>query len=470
MSTNLRSALRAILRDLPAIRRRGDGSPTTATDPATRNPHRRLAAAVAAVLIASILVALAPTSEAATSSVSMVNTSFNPPTVNIAPGDTVRWTNNETDGTQHTVHGGTFQSGTINPGGTFQTTFTTPGTYNYACDIHPFMTGTVNVGVGGVTTTTRATTTTAGGGGTTTTTTGGGGTTTTTRAATTTTGAGGTTTTTLPPGGGTDLGDGTVLAPSTVVGGVREFRLTMAPVQWEVEPGVVKTAWAFNGTVPGPTIRVPEGQPIRIIVTNNLPEHTAVHFHGNSLPNSMDGVPGITQPHIEPGQSFTYEFTPVTLGTHWYHSHMGGSQVGKGLFGAFEVVPASGDPWAANRDYRVLIGDGELGFTFNGKVFPATKQLEARVGEKVHLRLIGTGPELNHPIHLHGMSMQVVAQDGHTLPEPYQADTVLVGVGQTYDVIATPTRPGKWLLHCHIFSHSENANGMHGLVSVLNVT
>lgn len=267
---------------------------------------------------------------------------------------------------------------------------------------------------------------------------------------------------------GADLGDGTRLATYEVVGGVKVFHLRAAPIQWETKPGVVREAYAFNGLVPGPVIRVNQGDKLRIIVQNDLPEGTSVHWHGMDLPNDQDGVPGLTQPMIEPGQSYTYEWTAISTGTHWYHSHMGGDQEGKGLYGALEVVPRTGD-FPADRDYRIMIGDGPLGFVFNGKSFPATAPLVARVGERVHIRLIGTGPEMIHPIHLHSGYFTVVAQDGRRLAVPQQMDTINVGVGQTYDLIWVPTRVGKWMIHCHIFSHSETAEGMSGLVSIFNV-
>lgn len=147
---------------------------------------------------------------------------------------------------------------------------------------------------------------------------------------------------------------------------------------------------------------------------------------------------------------------------------MHGDQEGKGLYGSLEVVPRLGDI-AAARDYRLIIGDGPLGFVFNGKSFPATVPLRARVGERVRIRLIGSGPEMIHPIHLHGGYFELVAQDGRRLPLPQQMDTLLVGVGQTYDIVWTPTRVGKWMIHCHIFSHAETHTGMAGLVSIFNV-
>jgi FtsP/CotA-like multicopper oxidase with cupredoxin domain len=268
---------------------------------------------------------------------------------------------------------------------------------------------------------------------------------------------------------GADLGDGTRLAGYQVVDGVKVFRLRAAPLRWETKPGVVKQAYAYNGSVPGPVIRVTEGDKLRIIVQNDLPEGTTVHWHGMDLPNNQDGVHDLTQPMIDPGQTYTYEWTAVSTGTHWYHSHMGGDQEGKGLYGALEVIPRLVGDFSADRDYRIMIGDGPLGFVFNGKSFPATAPLAARVGERVHIRLIGTGPEMIHPIHLHSGYFTLVAQDGRRLAVPQQMDTINVGVGQTYDLIWVPTRTGQWMIHCHIFSHSETAEGMTGLVSIFHV-
>jgi FtsP/CotA-like multicopper oxidase with cupredoxin domain len=242
----------------------------------------------------------------------------------------------------------------------------------------------------------------------------------------------------------------------------------MYPKRVTVSSGVIKTAWTFNGIVPGPVIRVNEGDKVKFVVKNDLPEGTAVHWHGMELPNQMDGVPGVTQSEIAPKRSFTYAFTALVPGTHWYHSHMGGGQIGRGLYGAFEVVPRLGDI-VSDHDYRLMIGDGALGLVLNGRSYPATRTLKAKVGERVRIRLIGTGPEMLHPIHIHGQPFEVVAQDGMPLAVPTKMDTLVVGVGQTFDIVVVPRRPGKWLVHCHIFSHSESAMGMMGLVTVLDV-
>lgn len=266
-----------------------------------------------------------------------------------------------------------------------------------------------------------------------------------------------------------DLQDGTTLAPWTMQDGVKVFELTAAPLAWQTKPGApTVTAMAINGQVPAPTIRINEGDRVRFVVKNEMPEDTAIHWHGMDLPNDQDGVPHLTQDPIAPGETFTYEWDAISTGTHWYHSHMHGDQEGRGLYGSLEVVPKVGDI-PSDRDYRIITGDGALGFVFNGKSFPATRVLKAKVGERVRIRLIGSGPDLIHSIHLHSGFFELVAQDGHPLPVPQRMDTLNLGVGQTYDLIWTPTRPGKWMIHCHIFSHSETRHGMTGMVSIVNV-
>jgi FtsP/CotA-like multicopper oxidase with cupredoxin domain len=272
---------------------------------------------------------------------------------------------------------------------------------------------------------------------------------------------------------GTARGDGTVFADNDVAGdGAKVFKLDAAPYTWNVAPGVKKQAFAFNGTVPGPTIRVIEGDKVRVEVTNHLPTGTAVHWHGMVLPHKMDGVPGITQAPIEPGGTMVYEFVATATGTHWYHSHWDGDQVGKGLYGSFEVVPHTGDR-AVDRDYRLFIGDSNLGFVINGRTYPGTEPLNAKVGEKIRIRLTPTG-ELSHPFHLHGQPFQLVAQDGFDLPQPVTMDTLLISTAQTFDIITVALAPGRWMFHCHIFSHmhapgAHSGHKMSGLVTTLDV-
>lgn len=439
----------------------------------TSPPVRRLAAVLGVVLatvVAGVAIYAPQSAMAANHTVTIKNFAFTPDVLNVAVGDTVTFVNQETDGTLHTIRGD-FTSPDLPPGASFTVTVTANRSYSYFCGNHPYMLGTINAGSAPPTTgppspTTASPTTTPS----------------TTAPPTTApppTTAGPTPTGTTPPPSGTppcqnptvgaEQGDGTRLATFETVGGVKVFKLCMAPLNWEVSPGAVRPAFAFNGIVPGPTIKVNEGDRLRFVVQNQLPEHTGVHWHGMELPNAQDGVPGITQPHIMPGETYTYEWTAKSTGTHWYHSHMGGSQVGKGLYGALLITPTLGDI-AADKHYTVEIGDGSNGFTLNGKSYPATVPLPARVNQKVHIRLVGTGPEMVHPMHLHGMPFQVVAQDGAKLASPYTVDTLSVAPGQTFDIIFQPKEPGKWLMHCHIFSHSEGPNGMIGLVTVLDIS
>jgi FtsP/CotA-like multicopper oxidase with cupredoxin domain len=270
-------------------------------------------------------------------------------------------------------------------------------------------------------------------------------------------------------------GDGTVFAPmAEAPGGVKEFRLTAAAIDWEIEPGDVKPAFSFNGIIPGPTIRVNEGDRIRVIVRNNLPEPLVVHWHGMILPNAQDGVATVTQDAFPPGASYTYEYDAIAPGTHWYHSHIDGDQVGKGLYGSLEVVPRLGDH-KVDRDYRLFVGDSNLGLIINGKSFPWTAVMPAKVGEVVRIRITPTG-ELSHPFHLHGQPFDLVAQDGFELAVPQTMDTLLVSTAQSFDIITKILVPGKWVFHCHIFSHMHKPGASHGkdgsmqgLVTVIDV-
>ncbi|RIK46209.1 MAG: copper oxidase [Chloroflexi bacterium] len=265
---------------------------------------------------------------------------------------------------------------------------------------------------------------------------------------------------------------GQPLAP-VMDGNVKVFNLEASVVSWEYAPGQYAEAFAYNGVVPGPEIRVTEGDQVRVVLTNNLPESTVIHFHGLMLPNSMDGVPFITQPPIKPGETFTYEFTarPGNAGSHMYHSHHNAAeQVTKGLLGAFIVEPA--DPStrpAFDREYTIILNDGPIGgYTLNGKSFPATQPLTAKLGERVLVRFMNEGLMI-HPMHLHGMPMTVIANDGYLLPQPYMLDTLNIAPGQRIDVLIDATELGVWAFHCHILSHAESRHGMFGMVTVLIV-
>jgi len=258
---------------------------------------------------------------------------------------------------------------------------------------------------------------------------------------------------------------------SRVVGGVREFEITAAPVDWEVTPTLKVKGLAFNGQIPGPTIRATEGEKVRVSVKNDLGETTGIHWHGLRVPNAMDGVPFVTQPPIEHGGTFVYEFTAGPFGSHMYHSHHNATdQVGRGLLGAFLVAPRDRavEP-AYDRDELFILNDQLGGFTVGGKGFPATFPYAAKLGERVRFRFMNEGG-MSHPVHLHGMSMQVFARDGYPLPQPFTCDTLSVGPGERWDAIVHADVPGVWAFHCHILSHAEGPTGMFGMVTALIVS
>jgi FtsP/CotA-like multicopper oxidase with cupredoxin domain len=265
-------------------------------------------------------------------------------------------------------------------------------------------------------------------------------------------------------------GKGNQLLKPKRVAGVKVFDITVDAVQWEVEPGKRVEAWAYNGVVPGPQIRVTEGDRVRINVKNNLNESTAVHFHGVELVNDQDGVPFITQPPIKPGQTFTYEFTAPNAGSHMYHSHHNSAkQVGMGLLGAFLIESREKRPIEiVDLDYVMILNDGFHGFTLNGKSFPATEPIVMKLGQKLRIRFMNEGMMI-HPMHLHGMHMTVIDKDGWPLPAPYRCDTLNIAPGERWDVIVNCNNPGTWAFHCHILPHAESEHGMFGMVTALVV-
>jgi manganese oxidase len=260
---------------------------------------------------------------------------------------------------------------------------------------------------------------------------------------------------------------GVLLEPTITDDGVKEWELTASAFDWEIEPGVTVKAMGYNGVVPGPELRAELGDRVRVILHNELEEPTTIHFHGLLLPADMDGVPVISQPAVLPGESFTYEFEVRNTGSHMYHSHfMAAHQVPMGLLGAF-VVEDPDDP-AVDVDYVMVLNDGPLGYTLNGKSFPATEPIVAGLGQKVRIRYMNEGFQI-HPMHLHGIPQQIVARDGYAVPAPYFEDTVLVSPGERVDVIVDATEPGVWAFHCHVLTHAESDEGMFGMVTALIV-
>ena len=275
--------------------------------------------------------------------------------------------------------------------------------------------------------------------------------------------------------GATLEGAGNQLLQPRLDGRAKVFELTIDKIQHRID--AVKepiAALGYNGTWPAPRIDVVEGDTVRAIFTNRLDESTGVHFHGQRLPNNMDGVPHITQDPIEPGASFTYEFAARTPGSHMYHSHHNATdQVGRGLLGAFIVQPA--DPterydrkYGVSQDIVWISNDSLGGFTINGRGFPATSPIVATLGDTIAIRFMNEG-SMMHPWHLHGMPMRVVARDGYPLAQPFLCDTLGVNPGERWDVIVACEEPGAWAFHCHILPHAEGRDGMFGMVTALVV-
>lgn len=276
----------------------------------------------------------------------------------------------------------------------------------------------------------------------------------------------------------------------TVEGDVKVFELTARPVRWPILKEVYVTAWAYNGTVPGPMIRVTEGDKVRIKIKNELPEATSIHWHGIPVPNNMDGVPPFTQKAIEPGETFTYEFTAEPSGSYMYHSHVNTDrQIPLGLYAPFIIDPKTPPAVKPAVDEMLMLGEWTVGpngetyptmpmagaepnyFTINGKSFPETQQINVKVGDVVRLRLAGIG-QFTHPMHLHGASFKIVATDGNPVPEAAQLtkDTIAVNPGERYDIEFTATNPGTWVLHCHVLHHvTNNSVEPGGLITVINV-
>ena len=268
---------------------------------------------------------------------------------------------------------------------------------------------------------------------------------------------------------------------------LREFTLTASEFDWELQPGMTVRAWGYNGQMPGPEIRVKEGDRVRITLQNELPAATTIHWHGVMLPPEMDGPAGLNQAAVEPGETFVYDFIAKPAGSRMYHSHTDVvNQIALGLYGAFVVEPrdpeteydvrkdlharrvgqeltpdvATGKAPRGPRDSQLR--GGELGndlFLMNGHTHEGIDPINVEKDDKILIRLMNMG-SLPHPIHLHGHLFKIVATDGNPVPEAAQLtkDTVLIGPGERYDIELVADNPGVWMVHCHIESHA--ANGM----------
>lgn len=267
--------------------------------------------------------------------------------------------------------------------------------------------------------------------------------------------------------------------------GVKEFHLVAEPVVREIAPGMKARLWGYNGSSPGPTIEAVEGDRVRIFVTNRLPEHTTVHWHGLLLPSGMDGVGGLTQPHIPPGKTFVYEFTLQRSGTHMYHPHADEmTQMAMGMMGLFIIHPKDPRRMRVDRDFVFLLASYAIEpgaatprtaemtdfnlWTWNSRVFPGIDPLVARTGERVRVR-VGNLTMTNHPIHMHGPHFVVTGTDGGWVPPSarWPEVTTDVAVGQMrafeFDAVA-----GDWAIHCHKSHHTMNAMG-HDVPNMIGV-
>jgi FtsP/CotA-like multicopper oxidase with cupredoxin domain len=259
-------------------------------------------------------------------------------------------------------------------------------------------------------------------------------------------------------------------------GDTKVFEFTVEEIQHRIDAQKDPlAALGFDGTWPGPRVTVNEGDKVRAIFKNEMKESTGIHFHGQRLPNAMDGVPHVTQEPIEPGASFTYEFTARTPGSHMYHSHHNATdQVGRGLLGAFIVEPKDeaqryAQKYGATQDIVWISNDTLGGFTINGRGFPATAPIVAQLGETIVIRFMNEGIMM-HPWHIHGMPMRVVARDGYPLGgAEFTCDTLGVNPGERWDAVITCDEPGAWAFHCHILPHAEGSDGMYGMVTALIV-
>ncbi|MFZ3218224.1 MAG: copper oxidase [Candidatus Acidiferrales bacterium] len=259
--------------------------------------------------------------------------------------------------------------------------------------------------------------------------------------------------------------------PFEMESGVKVFHLVAEPVKQEIFPGKILNLWGYNGSAPGPTIQVNQGDRVRIIVDNHLPEPTSMHWHGFDIPFDMDGGPGVSQDAISPGGRFVYEFTLQQEGTFFYHSHMAMQEM-MGMIGAFIMHPQEPYDPPVDKDFAIILQEYAVlpnnptpnsmsmeynWLTLNGKSGPANTPLIVRLGERVRVRLINLGMD-HHPIHMHGHQFVITGTEGGRQPKATWGpnNTVLVGVAQSRNVEFLATNPGDWMIHCHMPHHMMN--------------
>lgn len=273
------------------------------------------------------------------------------------------------------------------------------------------------------------------------------------------------------------------LEPTVEADGTKVFELTAEIVDWEVAPGQIVKAWAYNGMVPGPMIKVGVGESVKVRLTNNLPMGTDLHMHGvPGLANTMDGVAPLTQPLIKPGETFEYSFVTDAVAVAMYHAHHHAQmQVPNGLFGTFMVgdVPlplgrtisgvAIPEAIEIAAEIPMVLNDaGVIGFSLNGKSFPATEPYVLTEGDWFLVHYFNEGLQI-HPMHQHQFNGLVIAKDGIPLESPYWVDTLNVAPGERYTVLTNADDPGAWVWHCHVLNHVEREEGMFGMVTAIIV-
>ena len=270
--------------------------------------------------------------------------------------------------------------------------------------------------------------------------------------------------------------------------GVKEFHLVTEPVVREMCEGFKAHLWGYNGQSPGPTIEVVEGDRVRIFVTNKLGEVTSVHWHGQRLPNGMDGVTGLTQRGIPPGKTYVYEFVARRPGTFMYHPHADEMvQMAMGMMGFWITHPKTMHPLIdeVDRDFVFLLNAYDIDpgaytpkvmtmldfnlWSWNSRIFPGIDSLNVRLGDKVRIR-IGNLTMTNHPIHLHGHEFVVTGTDGGPTPKAarWPEVTTDVAVGQMRQIEFLADEPGDWAIHCHKSHHTMNAMG-HNVPTMIGV-